>query len=61
MSTYRIKPDGSGWIVSKNGRTISNHRKKSRAKQNAKRKASPGDMVVEHGQNGQILDNRTKR
>jgi len=61
MATLRIKPNGNQWTVTKNGRTVSNHRKKSTAKRSAKRKASSGDLVVEHGQRGQILDQRRRR
>jgi len=61
MGTYRIKPDGNGWVVSKNGRTLSNHRKKSGAKRSANRKANSGDTVVEHGRNGRIQNQRTKQ
>lgn len=61
MGTYRVKPDGSGWKVAKNGRTLSNHRKKRRARNAAKKKASPGDKVVIHRSNGTIMDRRTVR
>lgn len=61
MATYRVipLPDGVsqryGWQVQKNGRRISKHEVKSAAKRKAKRKAGPGDSVVIHGLNGQVL------
>lgn len=61
MSTYRVKPSGSQWIVTKNGGTVSNHRKKSRAKAKAKRKARTGDKVIIHRSSGTIMDRRTVR
>jgi len=61
MATYRIKPDGNGWKVTKNGKNVSNHRKKSAAKRKANQKSSSGDRVVEHRANGQIRDQRTRR
>lgn len=61
MATYRIKPSGKRWIVTKNGTTVSTHRKKSAAKRKANRKSDSGDRVVEHGQNGTILDQRRRR
>lgn len=61
MGTYRVKPDGSGWVVSKNGRTVSNHRKKARAKMKAKQQSSGGDTLVIHGANGQIINRRQRR
>lgn len=61
MTTYRIKPSGNGWVVTKNGTTVSNHRKKSGAKRSANSKSGPGDLVVVHGQGGRILDQRTRR
>jgi len=61
MSTYRIKPKGNQWVVTKNGTTVSNHRKKSRAKQYARRKSNSGDRVVEHGRNGQIMADTRRR
>jgi len=61
MTTYRIKPSGNQWVVTSNGTTVSNHRKKSRAKQSANQKASSGDRVIEHGQGGAILNQRRRR
>lgn len=61
MTKYRIKPKGNQWVVTKHGTTVSNHRKKSAAKRAANRKSSSGDLVVEHGRNGQILDQRRRR
>lgn len=61
MSTYRVKPSGNQWIVTKNGGTVSNHRKKARAKQKAKREARTGDKVIIHRASGTIMDRRTVR
>jgi len=61
MATIRIKPSGNQWIVTKGGTTVSNHRKKSAAKRKANRKAASGDRIIEHGQNGQILNQRRRR
>lgn len=61
MGTYQVTPNDNQWKVTKNGRTISNHRKKARARQKAKQKASPGDMVVIRRSNGTIQDRRTVR
>jgi hypothetical protein len=61
MATYRIKPNGSQWVVTKNGAVVSNHRKKSGAKRSAKRQSRSGDRVIEHGQSGQIMDQRRRR
>lgn len=61
MGTYRVTPNGNKWSVEKNGRTVSSHRKKRRARNAAKKKASPGDKVVIHRSNGTIMDRRTVR
>lgn len=61
MATYRVKPNGNGWTVTKNGTTASNHRKKARARQSAKRQSSGGDKLVIHGGSGQILSQTTRR
>ena len=61
MATLRIKPKGNQWVVTKNGTTVSNHRKKSAATRSANRKANSGDTVVEHGRGGQILNQRRRR
>lgn len=61
MATYRIKPNGNQWVVTKSGTTVSNHRKKSAAKRKANQKSTSGDRVVEHGRNGQILNDRRRR
>lgn len=45
MGSYTVLPDGSDWVVEKNGRTVSNHRKKRRAVQQARSKAGPGGRV----------------
>lgn len=54
MATIRVKPNGSGWVVSSGRGIVSNHRKKSRAKAAAKRKASSGDRIVIHRSNGTV-------
>jgi len=59
--TIRIKPSGGQWVVTQNGTTKSNHRKKSAAKRAAKRAASDGERIVEHGQGGQVLDQRRRQ
>lgn len=59
--TLRVKPSGNNWIVTRNGGTVSNHRKKSAAMRKAKRKASDGEQIIEHGQGGQILDRKRRR
>ncbi|MDR9381773.1 MAG: DUF2188 domain-containing protein [Natronomonas sp.] len=61
MATIRIKPSGNQWVVTKNGGTVKNHRKKSTAKQTANRVANSGDNIVEHGRGGQILNQRRRR
>jgi len=61
MGTYRVTPNGNKWTVEKNGRTLSSHRKKRRARNAAKQKANSGDMVVIHRSNGTIMDRRTVR
>lgn len=61
MSTYRVKPSGKQWIVTKNGSTVSNHRKKRRARSKAKSKARSGDKVIIHRSSGTIQDRRTVR
>lgn len=68
MATYRVTPlpDGvdqrSNWQVKKNGETVSRHTKKSAAKRVMDSKASPGDLKVVHGTNGEVLrSNRDRR
>lgn len=61
MGQYNVLPDGSGWVVEKNGRTISNHRKKRRAVEKARSKASPGHTVQIHRANGTVQDRVTIR
>lgn len=61
MATYRIKPSGNGWVVTKNGTVASNHRKKSGAKRSAKRLSSGGDKLVIHKSNGRIQNQRRRR
>lgn len=61
MSTYRVKPAGNRWLVTKSGRTVSRHNKKSRAKSAASKKADSGDSVIIHRANGTIQDRRTTR
>ena len=59
--TVRIKPKGSQWVVTQNGTTKSNHRKKSAAKRSANRVANDGEQVIEHGRGGQIIDQRRRQ
>ena len=54
MSKLVVKPDGNGWKVSKNGRTVSNHRLKNRAVQSARSKAKSGGTVEIRRSNGTI-------
>jgi hypothetical protein len=65
MATYRVMPanDGldmrSNWIVMLDGRTVSNHVKKSAAVRTARKKASLGDELVIHRTDGTIQETRT--
>lgn len=59
--SYAVVPDGSGWKVTKNGRTVSNHRKKRPAMNKAKQKASSGEQLRIYGANGAMQDVRTVR
>lgn len=59
MGTYLVLPDGSGWVVEKNRRTVSNHRLKQRAIDSAKSEAGPGDRLQIHRQNGTVQDVKT--
>ena len=61
MGTYRVKPAGNRWLVTKSGRTVSRHNKKSRAKSSASSKASTGDSIVIHRSDGTIQNRRTSR
>jgi len=61
MATIRVKPNGNGWTVTKNRSTVSNHRKKTRAKQSAKRSASSGDQLIIQRANGTIQDQKRVR
>lgn len=54
MGRYRVLPDGSGWVVEKHGRTLSNHRKKRRAVDAARSTASMGDRVEIRRADGSI-------
>lgn len=54
MVTYRVKPNGSGWVVSSGRGIVSNHRKKARAKRAAKAKARSGDRVIVHRSDGTV-------
>jgi len=54
MTTYRVKPNGKQWVVTDGRGTVSRHRKKSTAKQAARRKAKSGDRVVIHRANGTV-------
>lgn len=61
---YHVVPDssGSGWKVTNgHGGTVSNHRKKSRAKQRARREASDGDMVYIHRQDGTVQNKSARK
>lgn len=58
MSKLRVKPNGNGWSVTKNGVTKSNHRKKNRAVKKAKKMASAGDMLTIQRANGTIQETR---
>ncbi len=61
MATVRVKPSGSQWIVTRSGGTISNHRKKSRAKSKAKSVARSGDRLVIHRSGGTVQNDRRVR
>lgn len=59
MTTYRVKPQNGGWVVAKgNGATVSTHRKKSRAKQSADRKAGKRDKIIVHRANGTVQQSK---
>ena len=47
-----VKPQGREWVVTKNGVTVSNHRKKQRATNTARSMAGPGDRLVIHRSDG---------
>jgi hypothetical protein len=61
MPTYRVLPlpDGEsqayGWQVTRNGRRVSEHYKKSGAKRKAQRAAGPADSVILHRKNGTVM------
>ena len=65
--SYRVVPNGKQWKVMKassnssNHRTISNHRKKSRAKSTARQKASSGDQLTILTSDGNIQKRVTVR
>jgi len=59
--TVRVKPSGNQWTVTQNGRTVSNHRLKRRAKKQAKQTAKNGESIVIQGSNGQIQDQKTRQ
>jgi hypothetical protein len=59
--SYTVTPDGNGWKVTKNGRTVSTHRLKRRAVETATQKASPGNVVQIRRSDGTIQDRRRVR
>lgn len=61
MATVEVKPQGSKWVVEKNGGTVSTHRLKRRAKHSAKSESSSGDTLVIRRDNGTIQERRTVR
>lgn len=60
--TYRVRPlpDGvdmrGNWQVTRNGKRVSRHVKKSAAKREARREASVGDVIIHHRTDGQVHD-----
>lgn len=59
--TVRVRSNGSGWRVTQDGTTVSNHRKKKRAVSKAQSAASSGEQLVIHRANGTIQDRRRVR
>lgn len=61
MATYRVMPlpDGVdqryGWQVTKDGRRVSQHYKKTGAKRKARQLASKADSVVTHRTDGTVM------
>lgn len=52
--TVKVLPNGKKWRVTENGVTKSNHRKKNRAVQKARRLRSRGQELVIYRDNGTI-------
>lgn len=62
MTTYRVEPAESGWLVKTgSGYTKSNHRKKSAARRAARGYADSGDRIIIRRNNGTIQDKREVR
>ena len=61
MTTYRVKPKGNQWVVTRGRTAASNHRKKARAKAKARSWASSGDTIVIHRADGTIQKQVTVR
>jgi len=61
MPTIRVKPSANMWRVTKNGRTVSNHRKKSAAKRRAYHEANSGDRIEIRKSNGRVQKSRVVR
>lgn len=63
MARFRIVRDGksSGWELRKNGRPISDHRKKSAARRKAEKLASDGDSIQAQRVDGTWGPERTYR
>ena len=61
MARVRVKPSGNQWRVVKSGRTVSNHRKKSRAVSKARQKGRSGDTLEIRRANGTIQSTQVIR
>ena len=59
--TYRVKPRGNQWIVTRGGTAVSNHRLKRRAIEAARRKAPSGSKLVIYRADGTIQGHQRVR
>lgn len=61
MAEYHVVPAANQWQVKKKGGTVvSNHRKKSPARDNVQREASTGDVIIIHRKDGTVQERREK-
>lgn len=61
MAEYHVVPAANQWQVKKKGGTVvSNHRKKQPARDKVQKKASSGDTIVIHRQDGTVQEKKTK-
>jgi len=54
MTTYTVVSRGKMWHVEANGRTVSKHRKKARAKSKARSLADRNDSITIQKRNGRF-------